>query len=135
MLVIYSRRHSRQLGAANEAQPADRLPDGRRLFEWQSVEPGDPFYDDFQRFMGIVTYGRAAGEHWPKLNLLETMGVIISESHELEYLKKILPPYARSLPDYRVELQLNDSVVKVLQTARAGTRRRCVSGSSIRRSG
>lgn len=83
----------------------------------KSVEPGDPFYDDFQRFMGIVTYGRAAGEHWPKLNLLETMGVIISESHELEYLKKILPPYARSLPDYRVELQLNDSVVKVLQAA------------------
>ena len=83
----------------------------------KSVEPEDPFYGDFQRFMGIVTRGRPQGEHWPKLNLLETMGVIQQEEHELEYLKKVLPRYDTTLPDYRVELQLNDSVLKVLQPA------------------
>jgi len=82
-----------------------------------SVEPDDPFYDDFQRFMGVIMYGRPQGEHWPKLNLLETMGVIIKEEGELAYLSKILPRYDRTLSDYRVELQLNDSVVKVLQAA------------------
>ncbi|MCP5268635.1 MAG: hypothetical protein H6943_06310 [Zoogloeaceae bacterium] len=84
----------------------------------KSVEPSDPFYEDFKRFMGIVTYGRPGGEHWPKLSLLETMGLIISEQHELDYLKKVLPNYARTMPEgYRVELQLNDSVAKVLQPA------------------
>lgn len=82
------------------------------------VDPSDPFYNDFQRFMGIVAYGRAGGEHWPKLNLLETMGVIIREDHELEYLKQVLPRWDTTFPaEYRVELQLNDSVKKVLRPA------------------
>lgn len=82
------------------------------------VEPGTPFYDDFQRFMGIVTYGRPAGEHWPKLNLLETMGVIVREEHELAYLRQVLPRWDRTFPaNWRVELQLNDSVKKVLRAA------------------
>lgn len=82
------------------------------------VEPSAPFYEDFQRFMGIVTYGRPGGEHWPKLNLLETMGVIIREEHELEYLKQALPRWDRTFPaGWRVELQLNDSVKKVLRAA------------------
>ena len=85
----------------------------------KSIEESDPFYQDFQRFMGVVTYGRPGGEHWPKLTLLETMGVIVREDHQLEFLKKILPHYARTLSaDYRVELQLNDSVAKVLRPAR-----------------
>lgn len=80
------------------------------------VEPSDPFFRDFEVFMRAATYGRPGGERWPKLNLLETMGVINKEEHELEYLKKALPHYARTMPPgYRVELQLNDSVVKVLQ--------------------
>ncbi len=82
------------------------------------VEPGAPFYEDFQRFMGIVTYGRPGGEHWPKLNLLETMGVIVREEHELEYLRQALPRWDRTFPaNWRVELQLNDSVKKVLRPA------------------
>lgn len=82
------------------------------------VDPGDAFYADFQRFMGVVTYGRPGGEHWPKLTLLETMGVIIREEHELDYLKQTLPRWDRTFPEnYRIELQLNDSVKKVLRTA------------------
>ena len=80
------------------------------------VEPSDPFYGDFGVFMRAATYGRPGGEYWPKLNLLETMGVINKEEHELEYLKKTLPHYERTMPAaYRVELQMNDSVVKVLR--------------------
>lgn len=82
------------------------------------VDSGDPFYPDFQRFMGIVTYGRPGGEHWPKLSLLETMGVIRREDHELEYIRQILPRWDRTFPDHwRVEVQLNDSVKKVLRKA------------------
>ena len=82
------------------------------------IEPADPFYADFERFMGIVTYGRPGGEHWPKLSLLETMGIILREDHELEYIKKILPRWDRTFPrNYRIAVQMNDSVKKVLRTA------------------
>jgi len=84
-----------------------------------SVEESDPYYADFRRFMDVVTYGRPGGEHWPKLTLLETMGVVQNEEHQFQYLTKILPPYARVVPsDYRVDLKFNRSVVKVLRTAR-----------------
>ena len=77
----------------------------------KSIEPGDRYYGDFERFMGIVTHGRPAGEHWPKLSLLEMMGIILKEEHEIEYLTKILPHYESTLPrGYRVELKLNDTV-------------------------
>jgi len=83
-----------------------------------SIDPSDPFYDDFEKFMGVVTYRRPGGEHWPKLSLLETMGVIRSEEHEFNYLKSVLPHYARTMPaDYRVTVRMNDSVSKVLQSA------------------
>lgn len=82
------------------------------------VESDAVFYADFQRFMGVVTYGRPGGEHWPKLSLLETMGVIVREDHELEYLRQALPRWDRTFPDsWRIELQLNDSVKKVLRAA------------------
>ena len=82
------------------------------------IEPADPFYADFERFIGIVTYGRPGGEHWPKLSLLETMGIILREDHELEYIKKILPRWDRTFPrNYRIAVQMNDSVKKVLRTA------------------
>jgi hypothetical protein len=82
------------------------------------IEPSDPFYADFSRFMGIVSYGRPGGEHWPKLSLLETMGIIIREDNELEYIKQILPRWDTTFPEtYRIELQMNDSVKKVLRSA------------------
>lgn len=82
------------------------------------IEAADPFYHDFDRFLRIVTYGRPGGEHWPKLSLLETMGIIRSEEHELNYIKKILPRWDRTFPDsFRVEVQMNRSVIKVLRGA------------------
>ncbi|MCF8152397.1 MAG: hypothetical protein K9K30_00810 [Burkholderiaceae bacterium] len=82
------------------------------------VDPADPFYADFSRFMSIVSYGRPGGEHWPKLSLLESMGIIVRQDHQLEYIRQILPRWDRTFPDtYRVEVQLNDSVKKVLRPA------------------
>lgn len=82
------------------------------------IDASDPFYHDFDRFMGVIAHGRPGGEHWPKLNLLETMGVILREEHELEYLKQAVPRWERTFPaSYRVELQLNESVKKVLRAA------------------
>lgn len=82
------------------------------------IDPSDPFYGDFTKFMSVVTYGRPGGEHWPKLSLLETMGVIAKEAHELEYIRQALPRWDRTFSDnYRVEVKLNDSVKKVLRPA------------------
>ncbi|MCF8178446.1 MAG: hypothetical protein K9J74_08055 [Sulfuritalea sp.] len=82
------------------------------------IDPSDPFYGDFAKFMKVVTYGRPGGEHWPKLSLLETMGVIAKEAHELEYIKQALPRWDRTFPEnFRVEVKLNDSVNKILRPA------------------
>ncbi|MBI5901000.1 MAG: hypothetical protein HZB40_17485 [Rhodocyclales bacterium] len=82
------------------------------------IEPSDPYFADFERFMGIVTRGRPGGEHWPKLSLLETMGIIQREEHELDYIKKILPRWDRTFPaNYRIAVMMNDSVKKVLRSA------------------
>lgn len=82
------------------------------------VQPAAPFYGDFVRFMDIVAYGRPGGEHWPKLNLLETMGVIVQEEDELDYLTQVLPRWDSTFPEtWQVELQLDDSVRKVLRPA------------------
>lgn len=82
------------------------------------IESDEPWFRDFDRFMGIVTYGRPGGEHWPKLNLLETMGIVLREEWQLDYLKKVLPRWDRTFPDdYRIALQMNHSVKKVLRSA------------------
>ena len=84
----------------------------------KEIDPSDPFYNDFVKFIDVVTYGRPGGEHWPKLSLLETMGIIIRQDHQLEYIKQILPRWDRTFPaSYRVQVQLNNSVQKVLRSA------------------
>ncbi len=83
------------------------------------VEQDDPYYAELQRFMGIVTYGRPGGETWPKLSLLETMGVIGRLQREQEYLRRILPHWERTMPEnVRVKVHLNGTKKEVL---RAGT--------------
>lgn len=83
------------------------------------IEETDPYHRDYVRFMGIVTYDKPAGEHYQKLTLLETMGIILDERRQYEYLQRILPQFARTLgPDYRVELKLLASPAKVLQPGR-----------------
>jgi hypothetical protein len=48
------------------------------------------------------------------------MGVIRQQKPSLEYLRRVLPYFENTLsPDYRVELQLNDSEAKVIQDAPA----------------
>jgi hypothetical protein len=82
----------------------------------KKIDPADPFYPDFVKFMNVVTYGRPGGEHWPKLNLLETMGIIIREEHQLDYARQILPRWDKTFPEgYRVALKFNDGPEKVLQ--------------------
>lgn len=107
-------------------QWAQQAPRNRRITYFMDaiysngklVDPGDAFYKDFERFMSVATYGRPGGEHWPKLTLLETMGVIVREDHQLDYLKQALPHWDRTFPaNYRIEVQLNDSVRKVLRAA------------------
>lgn len=86
------------------------------------IDPSDPFYHDFDRFLSIVTYGRPGGEHWPKLSLLETMGIIRNENHQLIYLTQILPRWDTTFSkNFRIELQLNDSVKKILRSAEGWT--------------
>jgi hypothetical protein len=82
------------------------------------VEPGDPFADAFGRFLAVVTHGRPSGEHWPKVSLLETMGVIAREPDAFEYLGRALPHWERTFaPNVRVRVQINDSPEKILRPA------------------
>lgn len=81
------------------------------------IDPSDPFYHDFDKFINVVSYGRPGGEHWPKLTLLETMGIIKSEAHELNYIQQILPRWDATFPaNYQIEVQMNNSVKKVLRS-------------------
>ena len=83
----------------------------------KSIDESDSYYREYLRFMGVVNYGRPAGEHWPKLSLLEIMGIILTEKKELEFLTKTLPHYERTLAQsYKVELKHNDAV-QVLRKA------------------
>ncbi len=85
----------------------------------REIEEADPYYRDYIRFMQIVNYSRPAGEYFPKLTLLETMGVIINETRQYDYLKRVLPHYERTLPaDYRVEMKMSESRPQVLQTGK-----------------
>ena len=74
--------------------------------------------DLFSRFMNVVTYGRPGGEHWSKLSLLETMGLIVREERQLQYLEHVLPRWDNTFPgQYQVELSLNGERKKVLRKA------------------
>jgi hypothetical protein len=79
------------------------------------IEESDPYSARYRKFINVVTYSKPAGEHFQKITLLETMGVIRNEKQQYEYLERILPHYERTLPDYRVELKLMDSPVRVVQ--------------------
>lgn len=80
------------------------------------VQDSDPYSEAFWSFINVVAYGRPGGEIWPKLTLLETLGVIIKPGPQYEYLKRVLPHYERTLPaSYRIELQLNDELPQILR--------------------
>jgi hypothetical protein len=80
------------------------------------VLPEDPYYDDLQRFMNVVTFGRPGGETWPKVSLLETLGVIGRLQREREFLKRTLPHWERTMPENaRVKLRLHGTTREVLR--------------------
>lgn len=110
--------HDVLLSWSHHAQPRQRMTffmDGI-YSNGKSIQAEDPYYESFSRFMNIVTYGRPGGETWPKLTLLETLGVIAVPDQIYDYLQRVLPHYARTLPpSYRVELVLNDEAPRVLQ--------------------
>lgn len=82
----------------------------------KTISETDPFYRDFHWFMGIVNYGRPGGEQWPKLNLLETTGIIKSIKNDYLYLRELLPRWDRTFSkDTRVELKMDDFPSRVLQ--------------------
>lgn len=86
--------------------------------EW--VREDDDYYADFSTFMRILGHGRGEEDPWPKITLLETLGVIGRQQRIPDYLKRVLPPVGNILPpDYRVELILNGREVAVLQDAPA----------------
>jgi hypothetical protein len=79
-------------------------------------EEGSAGYDDLQRFFAVTNYRRPGGEAWPKLNLLESMGVIKNPAEQLEYLKTVLPRWDRTFDDrWRVELIDDDGQATVLR--------------------
>ena len=66
----------------------------------KNIADTDPYYKDYVRFMGIVNYSRPAGEYFPKLTLLETMGVIVTEARQsticVEYCLRTRGPCRKS---------------------------------------
>jgi hypothetical protein len=85
----------------------------------KAMDERHPAQRALQTFMGIVTYGRPSGEHWPKVTMLEMMGVIRNLDVSLAFLKAVVPNWRVDFPpSYRVELQLYDANPIVLQ---AGT--------------
>lgn len=81
-----------------------------------SFQDSDPYYSDFQRFLGIVNYDRVMSEAFSnKITMLEAMGVIIKQDRQLDFLIRSLPQYQRTLPDYKVVITLGGSFSRVLQ--------------------
>lgn len=85
----------------------------------KKIEPTDPYHRSFVRFIGVVNYSRPAGPLFPKITLLETMGLIVDEGRQFDYLARLVPHFERTLPEYRVEISMSDSNrTRVLQTGR-----------------
>jgi len=83
-----------------------------------AVSENDPWQRDFAGFLSVVTYGRPATGEWPKVALLETMGIIASESLQMDYLERIVPHHVRFFgTDHRVEIVLHDQT-RVIQRGR-----------------
>ncbi|MEZ5739868.1 MAG: hypothetical protein R3E68_10690 [Burkholderiaceae bacterium] len=106
-----------QLGRRPPASMTITLPMDAVYSNGRLVEESDPWHADYLRFMQVATYGRPGGEHWPKLSLLETAGLIRTDARMLDYLERALPPFDRSLgKGWRVELSLPTSgTTKVLR--------------------
>jgi hypothetical protein len=85
----------------------------------QYVRSDDPYANDFNRFMDIVSF-RKPGYDWPKRkhNMLEMMGVIQNDAREVEYLKRGLPPFTQIHASYKIELWYNGRMIETLRQGR-----------------
>lgn len=103
----------------SQQTPRDRtvtLPMDAIYSNGKVIDPSDSFHEDFMRFMGVVTYARPGGEHWPKLTLLETMGIIKNPVRQTDYLRQILPRWDRTFDErWRVVMVVNDGPIQVLR--------------------
>lgn len=82
------------------------------------IRDTDYYQRDFGLFMRALTHRLTEDDPWPKITLLESLGLINQEENEIEYLKRTLPDIGSILPDdYRVELKLNDAPAVQLQEA------------------
>ncbi len=71
----------------------------------KEILENDPWRRDFDGFMNVVTYGRPGSDEWPKVSLLESMGIIVREDRQLDYLQRTLPHLVHKFSaDYRIEL-------------------------------
>jgi hypothetical protein len=99
--------------------PRDRtitLPMDAIYSNGKVIDPDASFHEDFMRFMGVVTYARPGGEHWPKLSLLETMGIIKNPTRQADYLRQVLPHWDRTFDEgWRVVMAVNDGPLQVLR--------------------
>lgn len=82
----------------------------------EQIKADDEYFADYNTFMRILGHGRSEEGFWPKITLLETAGLIRQQKRVVDYLKRTLPNFENALlPDYRIELYLNDVEVAVLQ--------------------
>lgn len=81
------------------------------------VEESDPYYKDFNQLKRTIAYRRTDADPMPKFTLLETLGVIDQEDNEIDFLTRALPNNGEVLTSaYQVELSLNNSLVKQIQS-------------------
>jgi hypothetical protein len=82
----------------------------------QHVQTSDPYYDEFSRFLEIVTY-RNPRDPWyiKKLSLIEMMGIIKTPELQIEYLRRNLPPYQNLPPEFEVQLVVNGQLIEILR--------------------
>lgn len=91
----------------------DAIYSNGKLFDEES-----PYYADLQRFLSVTNYRRPGGEAWPKLSLLETMGILVKPEAQQRYLEEALPKWDRSLPrHWRVDMVTDDGQTQLLRAA------------------
>jgi hypothetical protein len=84
------------------------------------VDRDSAFHNDYLNFITAISYGKAHPTSWTKITLLETMGLIVNESQQLMYAKKMLPFYERWVPThYRTELKMNNATTQVIQKGKS----------------
>lgn len=82
------------------------------------IRDTDYYRRDYGLYMRAQTHRYREDDPWPKITLLDSLGIINQEDNEIEYLRRTLPDYTSIMPEeYRVELKLNNVPAVQLQEA------------------